>query len=190
MRAPRSYRAVIGMGANIGDRHATLAGARARLAGAGDVMLLATSSIYETPAMGPPQPDYLNAALLVRTRLRARPLLELCLRIEAEFGRVRRERWGPRTLDLDLLWLSCGRVDLPNLKVPHPGLKERPFALAPLLEVHPRLARAYGARLASLGAPPARRQPPFPSWSAAVTPEQTEPPQRGGRRPDIALYAG
>jgi len=96
------------------------------------------SSTYETePVGGPPQGRYLNAALLVATDEAPEALLHAALRIEADHGRVRLERNGPRTLDIDLLWIEDEVVDVPSLQVPHPRLLERAFALLPLLEVAP-----------------------------------------------------
>lgn len=143
-------RAVIGFGANVGERLASLASALERLAATPDVTCLATSRVYETAPVGPPQPDFLNAAALVRTSLSPRALLTRLLAIEAELGRVRRERWGPRVIDLDLLWYEGVVVDERDLTVPHPRLCERAFALAPLLDVvtdaaDPRSGRPYEA---------------------------------------------
>lgn len=96
------------------------------------------SQLYETaPVGGPAQGDYINAALLVHTAWSARCLLEVALEIELLHGRVRGERNGPRTLDIDLLWVEGEVVDEPSLTVPHPRLLERAFALIPLLEVAP-----------------------------------------------------
>ena len=99
--------------------------------------VVARSRVYETAPVGPPQADYLNAAVLVETSLEPLVLFETMLEIERALGRVRRERWGPRTIDLDLLWIEGRTVDAPNLKVPHPHLVERAFALLPLLDVVP-----------------------------------------------------
>jgi 2-amino-4-hydroxy-6-hydroxymethyldihydropteridine diphosphokinase len=104
-----------------------------------------------TPPLGPPQPDYLNAALRLETALHPRELLPRLLAIEALLGRERRVRWGPRTIDLDVLYWSGGPVRELDLSVPHPGLAERPFAIAPLLDVAPELADRYRAE------PPPRR---------------------------------
>jgi 2-amino-4-hydroxy-6-hydroxymethyldihydropteridine diphosphokinase len=98
----------------------------------------AVSSLYDTvPVGGPPQPRYLNAAARLRTALSPRELLGALLGIERSEGRERRERWGPRPLDLDILWIAGLFVDEPGLTVPHPRLAERAFALLPLLEVAP-----------------------------------------------------
>lgn len=147
--------AVIGLGANLGDRRATLVRAAADLETVG--RLLARSALYETEPVGPPQPRYLNAAVLLRTELDPEALLEALLGIEKTLGRVRRERWGPRAIDLDILWLHGVVHASQALTVPHPSLRERPFALRPLLDVAPDARDpadgiAYAAVLASLDA--------------------------------------
>jgi len=102
----------------------------------GDV--LAVSSVWETaPIGGPPQDDYLNAVVVVHTVLGPRPLLETCLDIERSVGRKRRERWGPRLLDLDLLLYGDSTINAPGLRVPHPRMADRRFVLGPLAEVWP-----------------------------------------------------
>lgn len=159
---PRVLIAGIGLGANLGDRGATLESAVARLAATAGVVVERTSPVYETAPVGPPQPSYLNAAVRARTSLEPEALLDALLAIEAAHGRVRRERWGPRTLDLDVLVL-CEPTTLAlrpwssaRLTVPHPHLLERAFALAPLLDVIPELEGAWGAALEALGGPPPR----------------------------------
>lgn len=128
--------AVIGLGANLGERRATLEGAVRSIAKLGEVV--AVSALYETaPVGGPQQPAYLNAALRLRYGGSARELLEALLEVERATGRVRRERWGPRILDLDILWLEGVACSEPGLSVPHPRLRERAFALCPLLDVAP-----------------------------------------------------
>jgi 2-amino-4-hydroxy-6-hydroxymethyldihydropteridine diphosphokinase len=127
--------AVVGLGANLGDPAATLVAAVAELSLVGRVT--AISALYETDPVGPPQPAYLNAAVRVRFEGPARGLLGALLDIERRHGRVRRDRWGPRTLDLDLLWIAGEAVIEDGLVVPHPRLAERRFALVPLLEVAP-----------------------------------------------------
>jgi 2-amino-4-hydroxy-6-hydroxymethyldihydropteridine diphosphokinase len=141
--------ACIGLGANLGDAAATLRQAIDALAVREGVVLRAVSRLYRTPAWGKEdQPDFINAAALLETSLAPRALLDLLLAVEAEFGRQRMEgeRWGPRTLDLDLLLYGNAVVDEPGLRVPHPHLHERAFALIPLLDVLPE-ARipGYGA---------------------------------------------
>ncbi len=126
--------AVIGLGANLGERRATLQGAVRRLAALGEVV--AVSSLYETdPVGGPPQPAYLNAAIRLGYEGSPAQLLSALLAIERDAGRERRERWGPRLLDLDILWIRGVVCSEPGLAVPHPSLRERAFALRPLLDV-------------------------------------------------------
>ena len=130
-----TLRAVVGLGANLGDRLGTMRAALAELARVARVE--ATSRVYESPAVGPPQPDYLNAAALVEWGGEPEALLDALLAIEAKLGRVRREKWGPRTIDLDVLWIEGREVRSPRLVVPHPEVAKRAFAVAPLLEVAP-----------------------------------------------------
>jgi len=128
-------KAVVGLGSNLGDRLATMRAALRELAAVARVE--ATSRVYATAPVGPPQPEYLNAAVLVTWDGQASELLEALLAIEQRLGRVRGEKWGPRTIDLDVLWIEGTAVDEPGLLVPHPHLKSRAFALAPMLEVAP-----------------------------------------------------
>lgn len=128
-------RYVIGLGANLGDRLATLRSALGALGQCG--ALCAVSDVYETAPIGPPQPEFLNAAVLLETGLEPRALLDQLLAIERAHGRERLERWGPRTLDLDLLCCGDLVVDEPGLTLPHPELPRRAFALLPLLDVVP-----------------------------------------------------
>jgi 2-amino-4-hydroxy-6-hydroxymethyldihydropteridine diphosphokinase len=152
--------AVIGLGANLGERLATLQSALEALARTPGVEVRAVSRVYETDPVGPPQPRYLNAAARVETTLEAEALLDALLAVEAAHGRVRGARWGPRTLDLDILILcdpegmTLLEVDTPRLSVPHPHLLERAFALGPLLEVLPELEGRWGGTLRALGGPP------------------------------------
>lgn len=160
-------RYVIGLGANLGDRLGTLKSSVLALGAHGQVERL--SHVYETPALGPPQPDYLNAAVLFDTTLPPLTLLSEVLRIEQGHGRERRERWGPRTLDLDLL-LSPGLVlEEPGLSLPHPELGRRPFALVPLLDVLPDArdelsGASYADLLARLAPTTLRRVASSESW--------------------------
>jgi 2-amino-4-hydroxy-6-hydroxymethyldihydropteridine diphosphokinase len=131
-------RVVIGLGSNVGDRLANLDGAVARLRADRSMHVLRRSPVYETaPVGGPPQGDYLNAAVLVVTSLDAREILDRALAVEQEMGRVRSDetRWGPRTIDLDVLWIEGEAIDEEGLEVPHPRLHERAFALRPLLDI-------------------------------------------------------
>lgn len=149
-----SMECVVGLGANLGDRWAALGRAVSALGQLGE--LTGSSLVYETdPVGGPPQPRYLNAAVGLRTRLGPLALLGELLRVERAAGRERRVRWGPRTLDLDILWIRGITVRTPELEVPHPRLVVRPFALVPLLEVapdalDPRTGVSYGSVLEGL----------------------------------------
>jgi 2-amino-4-hydroxy-6-hydroxymethyldihydropteridine diphosphokinase len=149
--------AIVGLGSNLGSREAWIRVAIGRLAGQDGIALRSTSRPYLTAPLGPPQPDFLNAAIAISTELSPRALLERLLSTERDLGRERAERWGPRTIDLDLLAYEGATIEEDGLEVPHPRLLERAFALAPLLDVAPNLSPAYGAALARLGgAPPAR----------------------------------
>jgi 2-amino-4-hydroxy-6-hydroxymethyldihydropteridine diphosphokinase len=129
-------RAVVGFGANVGNRLETMRAALRELSRA--AVVVQTSRVYETaPVGGPPQPEFLNAAALVIPAGTALELLDAMLAIEVRLGRRRRERWGPRAIDLDILWIAGQIVDSPRLVVPHPALRERAFALVPLLELVP-----------------------------------------------------
>jgi 2-amino-4-hydroxy-6-hydroxymethyldihydropteridine diphosphokinase len=150
---------VIGLGSNLGDKRATLARAARTVQALGVPGLV--SALYETDPMGPPQPMFLNAAVAVVTELGPLELLDGLLAIERDLGRVRNERWGPRVIDLDILWTDAGAFDSERLTVPHPELRRRAFALRPLLDVEPgatdpRDGAAYPAVLAALGLVSAR----------------------------------
>lgn len=151
--------AAVAFGANLGDRRATLDAARDALAALDGVRLLAASAWIETDPVGPPgQGPYLNGAALVATVLPPRGLLEALLAIERDFGRIRAAdevRWGPRTLDLDLLLHGDAVVAEEGLHLPHPRLHERRFVLEPLAEVgpdlvHPGRGRSVAGLLADL----------------------------------------
>ncbi|RPE81355.1 2-amino-4-hydroxy-6-hydroxymethyldihydropteridine diphosphokinase [Vulcaniibacterium tengchongense] len=134
--------AYVGLGSNLGDSATILRGAFAALAALERTRLVRASGLYRTPAWGlTAQPDFLNAAAMLETELAPPVLLQALLAIERGAGRVRRadggDRWGPRTLDLDLLLYGQARIDEPGLRVPHPHLHERAFALVPLLEIAP-----------------------------------------------------
>jgi 2-amino-4-hydroxy-6-hydroxymethyldihydropteridine diphosphokinase len=129
-------RAYVGVGANLGDREATIRAALDALPG-----VVAVSTLRETDPVGVvDQPLFLNGAVALETTLAPRALLETLLAVERELGRERGERWGPRTIDLDLLLYGDETIDEPGLTVPHPRLHERPFALEPLLDLDPELA--------------------------------------------------
>jgi 2-amino-4-hydroxy-6-hydroxymethyldihydropteridine diphosphokinase len=118
----------VALGSNVGDRNGFLAAGRAALAALAATELVATSAVEETPPLGPvPQPPYLNQMVLLRTGLSPRALLDACLRIEQAAGRTRHVRWGPRTLDLDIVRFGDREVDEPGLRIPHPELPHRDF---------------------------------------------------------------
>lgn len=149
MSNPRTL--VVGLGANLGARADSLRGA------VGELRRLASkerpfrvSSLYETEPLGPAQPRFLNAAVLLSTPLTPLALLDELQAIEARYGRTRTVRWGPRTLDLDVLWIEGTAVSHPRLRVPHPELENRAFALLPLLEVAPAATTADGLSLRSV----------------------------------------
>ena len=130
--------AFVGLGGNLGEVTATLRAATDALAHLPGTRLLLASRLYRTPAWGlEQQPDFINGVVALETHLDPRELLDALLRIEREFGRERDggPRWGPRTLDLDLLLHGDAVVDQPGLRLPHPHLHERAFALVPLLEI-------------------------------------------------------
>jgi 2-amino-4-hydroxy-6-hydroxymethyldihydropteridine diphosphokinase len=135
---PDYRRAYLGIGSNLGDRLEYLQIAVDGLAAASGVAVMAVSHVYETdPVGGPPQPEYLNAVVQVDTTLDAHELLDLAQRLERDAQRVRRERWGPRTLDVDVLILGDEQVDDPDLEIPHPRMRARGFVLAPLADFLP-----------------------------------------------------
>ena len=130
-----SRRALLALGSNLGDRWSHLRWAVAALPDAVEV-----SAVYETaPVGGPDQGPYLNCGVRLETDLDARGLLEVAQDRELAAGRVRSDRWGPRTLDVDVLWVDGQTVDEPDLEVPHPRMFERAFVLVPLRAVAPDL---------------------------------------------------
>lgn len=135
-------RAHLGIGSNLGDRLANLQLAVDSLAAEPGIRVVAVSPVYETdPVGGPVQDDFLNAVVAVDTELSARELLEVAMFIEQAAHRVRKERWGPRTLDVDILTYGDETVNERDLQVPHPRMWERAFVLAPLHDVAPDLVR-------------------------------------------------
>ncbi|MEA2710846.1 MAG: hypothetical protein QOF78_3447 [Phycisphaerales bacterium] len=132
--------AYIALGANLGDRRGNIDAALDRLRATPGVRVTKVSSLLENPAVGGPadSPPFLNAAAEIETTLAPRALLDALLDIERQLGRERREKWGPRTIDLDLLLYGEQILDEPHLKIPHPLLHERRFVLDPLKELAPR----------------------------------------------------
>jgi 2-amino-4-hydroxy-6-hydroxymethyldihydropteridine diphosphokinase len=140
--------AYLGLGSNLGDRLANLQDAVDLLVREPGLRVAASSRVWETaPVGGPPQPDYLNAVLRIETDRSPSELLDACRRVESSLGRVRLERWGPRTIDVDLLLYDEATVDEPDLVVPHPRIAERAFVILPLLELEPDPALPDGRRL-------------------------------------------
>jgi len=137
----RPVRAFVGLGSNLANPPAQLREALVALAALAQGCLTHVSRFYRTPPMGPAgQPDYLNAAACLETRLEAHALLDALQGIERAQGRRRGgERWGPRPLDLDLLLYGGERIDSPRLRVPHPGVAERIFVLRPLADIAPAM---------------------------------------------------
>lgn len=138
--APPLAEALIALGGNVGDVRSTFDRAVAMLCDGGQVRLLARSSDYLTPPWGvTDQPPFINAAIGVATTLPPRALLARALKVECTFGRDRanERRWGPRTLDLDLLAYGDVALNAPDLTLPHPRLFERAFVLLPLAEIAP-----------------------------------------------------
>ena len=134
----RRAMAYLALGSNLGDRAGHLHAARQAVEGLAGTRLLAASAIEETaPLGGMRQPPYLNQMLLIETALAPRALLAACQRIERQAGRVRTERWGPRTLDVDIVRYGDQVIAEPDLVVPHPGLAERDFWRRELAELEP-----------------------------------------------------
>lgn len=127
----------IALGSNLGDSHSILEAALKALSQTPGIDLQACSHWYQTVPVGPPQPDYLNGCALIQVDHSPQALLDILLRIEAQFGRVHRQRWGPRLLDLDLLLYENLVLDTPTLQLPHPRMHERAFVLVPLAEILP-----------------------------------------------------
>ncbi|MEL6556019.1 MAG: 2-amino-4-hydroxy-6-hydroxymethyldihydropteridine diphosphokinase [Cyanobacteria bacterium J06621_11] len=133
-----SIQAAIALGSNLGHSEQILTNAITVIDQRPGVHVSARSHFYKTAPVGPPQPDYINACITVETNLSARALLQRLLSIEGQFGRIRKERWGARSLDLDLIFYGDRIIDAPKLSVPHPRLHERAFVLIPLMDIAPQ----------------------------------------------------
>ena len=144
--------AYLGVGGNLGDRLQNLTEAVRRLHATPGIRVASVSSVYESTAVGmTAQPDFLNLVAHVTTDCSPAELLAHCLRIEGELGRVRRERWGPRTVDIDVLLYNDVVLSDPALTIPHPRMLERSFVLVPLAEIAPQV-RVNGNSIAALAA--------------------------------------
>ena len=150
-RSASQHRVVLSAGSNLGDRLGTLQGCVHAISGLPETDVLAVSPVYETaPVGGPAQPDYLNAVLVAEGPHSPRTLLERALAIENAFDRVRDVRWGPRTLDVDVVMVGDLVVDEPDLQVPHPRAGERAFVLVPWLDVDAAAELPGAGRVANL----------------------------------------
>ena len=127
----------IALGSNLGSSQATVETALELLNCDPNIEVKSRSSWYQTAPVGPPQPDYINGCAILTVQLAPEALLDTLLSIETQLGRVRRERWGPRTLDLDILLFDDLIWESPKLKIPHPAMRERAFVLVPLAEIAP-----------------------------------------------------
>ncbi|WP_417695403.1 2-amino-4-hydroxy-6-hydroxymethyldihydropteridine diphosphokinase [Roseibium sp.] len=133
-----TVRAALGLGSNLGETKANIDAALAKLDETPGLRLISRSSDYRTPPWGPvPQDDYRNCCAVIETELSPRALLERCLQVEKDLGRIRDIRWGPRIIDIDVLIYGDAVVDEDNLTLPHPRMAERAFVLVPLSEIWP-----------------------------------------------------
>ena len=160
----KSTTAYLGLGGNLGDPAAAMAAALRMLDAHPEIEVTAVSSVYKTPPWGKTdQPDFLNAVAAVQTTLSPQALLDQCLEAERHLKRVRKERWGPRIVDLDILWFGGQDIRDSSLEIPHPRMLERAFVLVPLAEIAPDLALegiAAGERAAQADLHGIERLPP------------------------------
>jgi 2-amino-4-hydroxy-6-hydroxymethyldihydropteridine diphosphokinase len=140
----------IALGSNMSDPHCQLDRALKSLASIPQSAIVAVSDRYQTPAIGPRQPDYINAAAQLRTSLSPESLLDVLQSIEQQQDRVRTIRWGPRTLDLDILLYDNLVQDTQRLTIPHPRMAERAFVLMPLADINRQLTLPCGKTVAQL----------------------------------------
>jgi len=133
----QSTKCAIALGSNLGDSLTILKSAIETLNNTPEIEVKSHSSWYQTAPVGPPQPDYINACAILEVTLKPQQLLAKLLEIEIKFNRIRQEKWGPRTLDLDLLLYDNLVLETPTLTLPHPRMTERAFVLVPLAEIAP-----------------------------------------------------
>lgn len=144
-------RVYLSLGSNAGDRRQMLERALARLEASGQVIVLRQSSLYETEPVGKTdQPWFYNLVAEIQTRLTPHELLDLAQAVERDLGRTRDVRWGPRTVDIDIVLYGGEQVSTPRLAVPHPEMARRRFVLLPLVEIAPDLALPDGRRVDAL----------------------------------------
>ncbi len=135
-----AFDATLGLGSNIGNKVANISSAISRLTAENDIALVTQSRLYRSPPWGVTEQDwFVNTAIAVATSLSPRALLERCQQVERDMGRVRRERWGPRIIDIDILSYRDEAVNEPGLVIPHPLIAERAFVLVPLREIAPHV---------------------------------------------------
>lgn len=138
----------ISLGSNLGDKKRNIQAALAQLAAVEQVEVIKSSSLYRTKAWGyTAQPDFINAVVLAETELQPLALLQILQQIEIKLGRRHDRKWGPRSIDLDILLWDQDIIDRPDLKVPHPYMRERAFVLVPLAEIAPGLMLAGGTKV-------------------------------------------
>ncbi len=158
--------AFLGLGSNVGDRLATLQHAIDLLAAEPGITALRTSRVWETdPVGGPEQADFLNVVAEIRTTLEPLNLLEAVNRVEASLGRTRDIRWGPRTIDIDILLIDHLTINDDRLTVPHPRMHERAFVVMPLLELIPDPVFPDNTHLLNVRLPDQAVRPAFPPLS-------------------------
>ncbi len=151
MSTGEKVQCAIALGSNLGASQQILEQAMQKLEVQAQIVVDAVSSWYETRPIGPEQPNYLNGCALLTTSLSPWDLLDTLLKIENEFGRVRQERWGARTLDLDILLYDDQVLETERLQIPHPRMRERAFVLVPLAEIAPNwLDPVTGSAIAQL----------------------------------------
>jgi len=133
----QKVKSAIALGSNLGDSLEILVNAVKKIAQKDEIEVISCSTWHKTKPIGPPQPDYFNGCIIINTFFSPDELLEYLFYVEGEFGRERKERWGARTLDLDLILYDNLIINSENLQIPHPRMRERMFVLMPLAEIAP-----------------------------------------------------